>query len=222
MIILGLAGRKRSGKDTSARLLASELGFRPVAFADVLREFAGEVFDLPPAYFGDALKEQSIGMLHVGAGHPVVTPRWLLQRLGQAGRKVFGPDFWIDRAFQKIQSGALGDCVVVTDVRHYNEALAVRKEGVLLRLNRLDRGPEHDFNESPDGTCDWQSPNGPCQVPRHAHPISWTADRHLSENDLPDSGDFYDHVIESDSADGSAAVVLEIARTEVRLREKKP
>ena len=50
---------------------------------------------------------------------------------------MFGPDIWINRTFQKIETFQPGQRVVITDVRFPNEAEAVwARRGFLVRLRR--------------------------------------------------------------------------------------
>lgn len=59
------------------------------------------------------------------------SPRWFLQRLGTEGcRAVFGENFWIDIAIQKILKDAPA-LAVIDDARFINEAKAVRAVGLL-------------------------------------------------------------------------------------------
>lgn len=53
-----IAGKKRSGKDTVAKILIEELGGEAVALADNLREMCSAVFRVPMNYFTDDDKKE--------------------------------------------------------------------------------------------------------------------------------------------------------------------
>lgn len=143
MKILGLAGYARSGKDTAGNALA-ELGWKRIAFADVLREFA---YTLNPA---------------IQSEHGFYTPlRWiideygwngykrtqwsegvrdLLQRLGtECGRQLVSDTIWIDATFNRMDPDGK---YVISDVRFPNEVEAIRiRGGVTIRIDREGVGP---------------------------------------------------------------------------------
>lgn len=135
---IGLSGYARSGKDTVAAHLIGRHSYERVAFADSIREALYKLnpkvpindvygfIPLRPAvdmYGWEALKED---VPHV---------RNLLQRLGtEVGREMFGSEFWVDAAINKIPDGAK---VVFTDVRFPNEAEAIR--GLGGRIYRVTR-----------------------------------------------------------------------------------
>lgn len=231
-MLLGLCGRRRSGKDTTALVLghADRGQYRRVAFADALKDFAAHAFGLKLDAFGDEWKEKSIGRLDFADGkitrssrpeHPVVTPRWLLQRLGVAARATFGDDFWIRRVLDEVKAGTFGHNVVITDVRFLNEAQAVKAAGgLLVRLNRTDEDEPHEFvadsgvpKAKVPGCNYWYPRDGGwfCGWPAHAHPLTWTPDQHQSENDLPCRSNewvTYDFEVTSTSADTTARAVV--------------
>lgn len=131
--LIGLSGKKRSGKDTFAAGLV-ERGATRVAFADPLKEAALALDPLVgrPAY-PNVLAPQSDVRLstYVGAlgwerakEHPEV--RRLLQNYGVAIREI-DPEFWVRAGMTKAAS--IDDPVVVTDVRFPNEADKIRELG---------------------------------------------------------------------------------------------
>ncbi len=132
-ILIGLSGKKYSGKTTAANYLEGH-GFIPLAFADPLKAAAREIFDLSNEETNGELKEEV---------NPYwgVTPRQLLQRMGtEAMRGTFGPDIWIKALFAKVdryQSTGLQPDFVVSDVRFKNEADAIRaRGGYVVRIER--------------------------------------------------------------------------------------
>lgn len=138
--IVGVAGRKRSGKDTFAERLVSEHGFTRVAFADTMREVALALDPLVGFSTATRLSELvgSIGWERAKL-HPEV--RRTLQRLGtDAGRNILGEGIWVDAAMRKV--GAIDGPVVITDVRFPNEVDAVLKAGGnLVKIERPGSAP---------------------------------------------------------------------------------
>lgn len=156
-MLLGLAGRAGSGKDTCAALLMRE-GFRAVAFADALREEVAEAWRIDPRMLIDrATKEYAIPALAIGncvdgqfivtmdlAGEDLYAPRsarWVLQRWGTEFRRSTDSNYWIDQALQRIaRLRASGwHRVCITDVRFPNEAeVIVSLGGEVVRVARPD------------------------------------------------------------------------------------
>ena len=122
MRLIGIAGKARSGKDTTANYLLNKLGGRwsSSSFADPMKamlsvigvDTSDEAKDLPRNEYG-------------------VSTRHMLQTLGtEWGRDGIGNDFWID-VFERYNAG---QCVIVPDVRFENEADLVRKNGILIHV----------------------------------------------------------------------------------------
>lgn len=135
MTIIGIAGRKRAGKDTVADIISKQTGTfvkRPLAkpLKDALKTICG---------FSD---EQLYGNLK-----ETVDPNWgftprlaaqvfgaeaMREGFGQAmvEHGVFGPDevkdFWIKATMLRRQPG---EDTILSDVRYMNEAYAVLKQG---------------------------------------------------------------------------------------------
>lgn len=124
MILVGLAGHKRAGKSTVARMLVDEHGFREVSFAAPLyRALAAMLRTDIAALQHD--KERAIEWL----GR---SPRYLLQTLGtEWGRDLVRPDLWLLLASREIERIAAlgGERIVISDVRYDNEARFVVERG---------------------------------------------------------------------------------------------
>lgn len=141
--LIGLSGKKRSGKDTFAAELVENHGFTRVAFADPLRDVAYELApyvtpncyrldDLVDAYGWDVAKEMP-------------EARRILQDLGQAVRQL-DRDFWLNAAKRTVYDLiARGRSVVITDVRYQNEAGWLSTAGWLVRIERpgLESADQH-------------------------------------------------------------------------------
>ena len=165
MSLLGLVGRKGSGKDTVGDYLVARHGFVRAAFADPVKWVARDLWP-------HLTVEQCWGPIAVKEAVDTtlgVSPRWLLQRIGtEVGRNgdlatfadlgvsparmqealdrhgvVPGPSAWVDALFRAL--GAVD--TVITDVRFPNEAEAVRDHnGWVLKILRpgFDTGVGND------------------------------------------------------------------------------
>lgn len=127
--LLGLIGKKRSGKDTFAATLVEDLGYVRVAFADPLKEVAlaiNPIVDVDlgaPEYLADIVAAHG---WEDAKGYGDV--RRFLQELGVAIRTL-DPDFWLNIAKARIEALDSETPVVITDVRFPNEAEAVVELG---------------------------------------------------------------------------------------------
>lgn len=135
--LVGLIGKKRSGKDSFARPLVEEHGFRRFAFADPLKEAVLQT-DPIVAFCTNPIRLSTV-VERIGWEEAKEYPevRRLLQNYGVAIRGI-EPDFWVratlDRALQ--HASEVGP-VVVTDVRFPNEADEVRDAGgTIVRIVR--------------------------------------------------------------------------------------
>jgi hypothetical protein len=109
-LLIGLIGRKRTGKDTLAATLVDELGFARVAFADPLRELALAIDPLvgPAPLPGDGVPRYrrlsevvaAIGWEAAKDCVPEVRST-ALQSLGQALRGV-DEGFWVEQAMETV------------------------------------------------------------------------------------------------------------------------
>jgi len=161
--VVGLTGRKRSGKDTFAARLIEKHGFTRVSLADPLRDLA---LAIDPWV---VLEADELGLLYgpaqgLNAVFRVSTVRlayivesigWerakeirevrrLLQVIGTNGvRDVIGDRTWIELAERTIAS--IPGNVVVTDVRFPNEAEVVEH---VVRIMRPTLAPSFDLHPS--------------------------------------------------------------------------
>lgn len=142
---VALIGRARAGKDTVGARLSSRYAYVRVAFADPLRDAA---LALDPIVGAEST---SYGHLPIRLSDLVGRYGWetaktrypeirrTLQRLGEAVRE-HDPDYWVRLALGRLDVADRWNLpVVVTDVRHVNEADALRSRGALVvRVVRPD------------------------------------------------------------------------------------
>jgi hypothetical protein len=128
--LIGLAGFKRSGKDTIARALVAHYGYHQAAFADALRREVHEIDGVPPV--PDEMKDAPL------PGRKGTTYRDLLIQRGMA-RRAEDPGYWI-KALNAALCGRLytGERVVISDVRLPNEMAWIKAAGGLIVWVRRD------------------------------------------------------------------------------------
>lgn len=148
-LLIGIAGRARSGKDTAAQHLVNHHGFQSYAFADPLRDGLMHILNLSPCDFEGDQKEQPLPWL----GR---SPRELMQSLGtEWGRDKVHPELWLLLAAQNLDLLArthdTASGFVVSDLRFENEAQFIRaRGGVVIHLYRPS-APAVNAHVSEDG-----------------------------------------------------------------------
>lgn len=133
--LIGLVGHAGSGKSTIAGHLSS-------AYNAQVRSFAAPIKDmLDVLYMGRVPKKDEVNEFGK-------TGRELMQGLGDWGRKIH-PDFWVERLMKTIPEEFEGSTyrIVIDDVRHTNEANAIRNRGgALIRVYRPDVDAKVDLD----------------------------------------------------------------------------
>lgn len=134
MAIIGISGKKSSGKDTAYLLISRELPAFRFAFADAVKDYAARYFNVDRDAVGDA-KEKT---------------RFILQGVGEMFRNEVSKTYWIDRVFSEIE--ALDDdgyLYVITDVRYKNEVDSIlERGGKVFRVVRTTANIEEDHHPS--------------------------------------------------------------------------
>lgn len=128
MIIIGLAGKARVGKDTAATYLSKQYRLMPIAFAQPIKDALTALGFRQETYDTDEQKNKVISWLGVSY-------RKLAQTLGtEWGRFNVHPELWLLLARNKVEAHkALGGTgVVISDVRFDNEADWIRAQGGLI------------------------------------------------------------------------------------------
>jgi len=139
-ILIGIAGKAGSGKDTVADLLAERMKFGRHSFAKPIKDML---------YVGLGLmdKADELAMELYGC-----TYRKLAQTLGtEWGRKLIDPDIWLAAT----KRATMGGQFIISDVRFNNEAEFIRKYGILIQLERPGQDvieeSDHSSEEGVDG-----------------------------------------------------------------------
>jgi len=135
-MIVGLSGKKETGKDTVAQYLVDEYGFQRRAFADKLKEAALKVDPL--------VDVGTLGLIHLSEAHGVLdwdrlkghhSVRKFLQDVGLVARQYFGEDVWVKPVMEGLEDDV---DYVISDVRFPNEYEAIRERGgEMWRVERI-------------------------------------------------------------------------------------
>lgn len=191
-MIIGLCGRKRSGKGSAATALVKQ-GFVELAFADKLKELTAHFYKNHDGYEAcladvksDAFKERGVfglSSVAIWTGPSIV---------------ISYVRYW-------------------TELRAIKAA-----GGIVLRLNRNDRMEPHVFDNGGVGAkaCqhNWcmRDTNGvwltgdaerSCGLPASSHPSHFSGDTHESETQLPDESEHYSASFSCGSGEEAAASV---------------
>lgn len=141
MNIIGITGKKFSGKDTVGNYLVEKYDYKQYAYATALKLAVKDIFEFTDEQLNTELKE-------VVDTRWNITPRRVLQYVGtdlfrNQSNVLFpdiGCDFWIKVLERKIlkQLNENPDTkIVITDIRYKNEAELVKKlGGNIIKLNR--------------------------------------------------------------------------------------
>jgi hypothetical protein len=134
MIIIGLSGRKRSGKDTVCEIIQKICpGAKRFAFADALKRELSEATGTPISVI-----EKEKDRFRLG-----------LQWWGSEFRRGQCETYWVDQVVSAIDKAKEGGCpiAVITDCRFQNEGDAVREMGgSVIRIERAN--PSGDCHQS--------------------------------------------------------------------------
>lgn len=145
--IIGVSGKKRSGKDVLGRYLTDTHGYEQYAFADAIKSAAKEIFLLSDEQLDGDKKEEVDPYWQK-------TPRQILQAFGtDAFRQEFGQDVWVRNTLERMRL-RLPQKAVITDVRFPNEVEAIQNVGGrVIRVDaseRLDQSDEHSSETALD------------------------------------------------------------------------
>ena len=146
-MIIGLIGKKSSGKDTLADYLVQQHGFVKYAFSDPIKEACKAIFLLTDEQLHSVAKKEEVDPRWE------LSPRQMFQFLGtDMIRKQIDEGFWI-RHFRYWYGENKGKNIVVSDCRFQNEVdVILEVGGSVVKLERnLDRSGVTDLHISETG-----------------------------------------------------------------------
>lgn len=138
-MILGLMGKKGTGKTEVAIYLISNYNFIERAFADKLKEISADLFDIPLEEFydrhGKNCFDERWGLTH----------RQILQKMGTEVGRVINPNVWVYHVKKWIERRPERD-IVLSDVRFKSEVDAIQELGGFIW--KIEKGrPTELFEE---------------------------------------------------------------------------
>jgi len=136
--IIGIIGKKGSGKTESSKVIIEKYKFRKISFADKLKEAASQIFDIPIQHLYDPKMKETFD------------PRWgktyreIMQLLGSEICRAIHKDTWNYHVEKEFKNKA-NQNFVVDDVRFKNEAKLIKKyNGILIKIVRPTIISEND------------------------------------------------------------------------------
>jgi len=134
MVLLGIVGNKRSGKDTVSDYLVNNHNFCKLAFADPIKQISKIMFDFDESQLHGDKKE----VIDTRWG---ITPRDVFQKIGtefgqfdlikyfpQLENKV-GRNFWVKKLKLEYKKLPVNSNVIISDVRFNHEIKEIKKMG---------------------------------------------------------------------------------------------
>jgi len=119
-MIIGLTGKKQSGKSTVARILCENFNFVEFSFAGPMRVMLSSIgFEEP--------KDKELIDDRFGFSY-----RQAMQSLGTEWGRKLNPDLWLNLMKENITDKN----IVISDVRFENEAEYIRSVGKLVHIQR--------------------------------------------------------------------------------------
>ena len=166
MILAGVSGKARSGKDQFADYLQEcflhrhRRSFVKMAFATELKNLCKEYFDLSDEQlWGDDKEKPDRRYLHPdrqGTSLEEIkfwTAREIMQEVGSFYRKI-NYDFWVDYLSKQIERRGIED-IIITDVRHVNECEYIKNnQGVLIKVVRPNACKIHGMSHESETALD--------------------------------------------------------------------
>jgi hypothetical protein len=142
-MLVGIAGKAYSGKDTLADYLCEILDKKhglnicKASFANDLKVVCTNLFDLDYEQLWGSNKElPDIRYPKKDVPEKFFTSREIMQMVGSFCRSI-DPDYWVKKLYNNIKG--LPN-VIIPDVRHINEVNLVKKHGLLIKINREKAG----------------------------------------------------------------------------------
>ncbi len=153
--ILGISGRRGSGKDTLGVWLCEAYCWNQLRFADPIKQMCVDILRVPHHIsFGDDVAKRT----PIASGR--VTVREAQQKIGTEWFRSLDPDCWVHALLWRAAYLPGETLAVVTDVRFPNEVRGIRNAGgkVIRLARRLPADPlidSHPSETALDGWTEW-------------------------------------------------------------------
>ena len=148
-MIIGLLGRSRVGKDTTASILVSILGSDNIAITRLsqpLKDAVQILYGFTHEQVEDAAKE----IIDVRYN---MTPRTCIQRLCDHMMKTHSVDFFSKQLFGRYDTGSFRQQhIIIPDVRYEHDIHEIRRRGgIVIKVERSGMDiPRHPWEDSID------------------------------------------------------------------------
>lgn len=155
--IIGIIGKKNSGKDTIGNYLCEKFDYNRYAFGDPVKEVCKILFSLSDEQLINRESKEKID------DRWGISPRQMFQRIGtdfaqfqifklfpELKSKLKYRELWVD-IFEKWQAKELNKNkkIVITDVRFKHEAEKIKKMGgIILKINRDGCSNDNHLSEN--------------------------------------------------------------------------
>lgn len=145
-VVVAFTGKRGSGKSVAAQALVEELGFRELKFADPLKNMLRAMYATCGVYQGTIERKLEGDLKEVECPWLLgKTPRYAMQTLGTEWRELIGTPMWSEMFIRAVQSGNLGDRIVVSDYRFPHEGAAIDTlGGIKYRITRPEADNRND------------------------------------------------------------------------------
>lgn len=131
-MLIGISGKSGSGKDTTGQIISNLIEYEIKKFADSLKDMVCILINCNR----DQLENREFKEKKLEKFGLDLTPREILQILGDTIRNEIHSDMWINSLYSNY---GLCNEWVITDVRYPNEADFIKnKGGIVIRINRPD------------------------------------------------------------------------------------
>lgn len=143
MVIIGILGRSRVGKDTAATIFSKIFEYPIVRLSSPVKMACGELFGISQS----ALESNAKDSIDVRYGK---TPRDLLVWMTTKVQREFPSEFFVNRLFDAVPEHTRG--IIVPDIRYDHDISLLKRRGaVLLKVTRKDAPIRHTHEDSIDG-----------------------------------------------------------------------
>ena len=124
-MIIGITGKKGSGKDTVANVLQTSFGFEKMSFAKPIKDIVHNTFGIDKAILSGDNGEREFRELPLPDWFHL-SPRDMLQKIGMSFRDELHKDIWVRVLENKIKDTKKN--IVISDVRFKNELELIEGE----------------------------------------------------------------------------------------------
>ena len=132
-MIIGITGKKGSGKDTVANVLQTSFGFEKMSFSQPIKDIVSSTFGIDKAILSGDNGEREFRELPLPDWFNL-SPRDMLQKIGMIFRDELHKDIWVKILENKIKDTT--NNIVISDVRFKNELEMINKYGFCVGVTR--------------------------------------------------------------------------------------